>query len=93
MDMAKAKKNDHFNKKYTMSQLEKFEANSFIILLKGDLFSHGGKHIFSKSKAEQYYSDILNGLMDIYFNGDSQLDKEDAAACLFHLKILPFRMH
>jgi len=78
--------------KYTLEQVELAEATNYIILLGHDLFHYEGKYTFAKEDAEEFHEQIIGGLMEILENG-SPAEIEEAEVCLFHLKILPFRLH
>lgn len=78
--------------KYTPEQVADAEATNFVILLGHDLFSYEGKYTFIKEDAQLYHDQIIEGLLEIL---DSGTEKEiaEAEVCLFHLKILPFRLN
>jgi hypothetical protein len=78
--------------KYTPEQVMEAEATNFVILLGHDLFSYDGKYTFVKEDAEEYQEQIIGGLLEILENGNAK-EIEEAEVCLFHLKILPFRLH
>jgi hypothetical protein len=78
--------------KYTAQQVADAEAINFVILLGHDLFSYEGRYTFVKEDAELYQQQIMEGLIEILGSG-TEKEIEEAEVCLFHLKILPFRLN
>lgn len=79
-------------KNYSVEEIAQAEATNFVILLGHDLFNYEGKYVFIKEDAELYHEQIIGGLMEILESG-SPSEIQEAEVCLFHLKILPFRLH
>ncbi len=78
--------------KYSPEQIAVAESSMHVILLGDDFFSYNGKYTFTREKAEYYYNQVNDGLMEIMETG-TKTEKEEAMFCLFYLKIMPFRLH
>jgi hypothetical protein len=77
---------------YTEEEILATEKGIFVIQIGADLFSHNGKMGFTKDRAEQFYDNIVMGLEDLRENG-TDIEKEDAFACLCNLRIMPLKIH
>ena len=78
---------------YSEEDIAATELGTYVIQVGNDLFqAPNGKMAFSLDRAEMFYDDILGGLIAMKKEG-SDLEKEDAAACLLHLRIFPLRIH
>lgn len=78
---------------YTIEQIMAVEANKFVIQVGGDLLQNeSGKMAFSKERTEELFDQLLMSLNEMKESQDSQ-EREDALACLRHLRIWPLRIH
>lgn len=78
--------------KYSQEQIDVAEASQHVILLGSDFFSYEGRYTFSREKAEFYFNQVSDGLLEILETG-SKSEKEEAIFCLCFLRIMPFRLH
>lgn len=88
--MAKKKKNPYIS--LSLEQVADAEANYFVIQIGHELFSDNGKMSFKKTKAENIYFDLLEGIGDM-INSKDEIERQDAFAILCHFRILPLRVH
>lgn len=77
---------------YSVEDIFKAEASSYVIQVGVDLFDNNGQMIFSKKAAIMYYNKILNELMNVIDGGDDT-ERADAMRCLRTLHIMPLRIN
>lgn len=78
---------------YSEEDIAATEFGTFVIQVGDDFFTTpNGKMAFSLERAENFYEDILGGLMAMKKEG-TEVEKEDARKCLLLLRIFPLRIH
>ncbi len=69
------------------------EAGHYYIQIADGMFeSESGKLAFTKERAEDFYSQIWEGLREMRRNGNPE-EKEEALQCLLNFRIIPLRFH
>lgn len=80
-------------KQHSVEDVVKAETGNYYIQIGDGLFeSEQGKFSFSKDKAEAFFQQIMDGLIEMIKTG-SQEDKKEAMFCLMNFHILPLRFH
>lgn len=77
---------------YTLDEVMEVEAGNYFIQVGVDIFSHDGRMVFSRERAEFFFDKIFRDLTNMKKNGSKEV-LSDAEACLFFLKIVPMRLH
>lgn len=77
---------------YSVEDVFRAEACSYVIQVGVDLFDNDGQMIFSKKAAIMYYNKILNELMNVIDGGDDA-ERADAIRCLGTFRIMPLRIN
>lgn len=79
-------------KGFTVEQIEKVEACSFVIVLGNNFYDKDGNFVFSKQQAEKNYNKILSKMVEAIHYGNEK-EKSNALKCMAKFKILPLRVH
>ena len=80
-------------KQHSIEDVAKAETGNYYIQIGDGMFeSEQGKLAFSKERAEAFYEQIREGLVDMRSKG-SQEDKDEAMFCLMNFRIIPLRFH
>jgi hypothetical protein len=77
---------------YSVEEIAATEFGTYVIQVGDDLFAYNGKVGFSLKRAEEFYDNILAGLIHMKKNGN-ETEKEDAKKCMLLLRMFPFRVH
>lgn len=80
-------------RQHSVEDVIKAETGNYYIQIGDGMFeSEQGKLAFSKERAEAFYDQIREGLLDMQKKG-SQEDKDEAMFCLMNFRIIPLRFH
>lgn len=78
--------------KFSIEQVARAEAFTFIIQIGKELYSEGEFYAFTKDRIDYHAHVILTKLRDMIKNG-SQEEKTDALRNIWNFRILPLRIH
>lgn len=78
--------------KYSIEQIMRVEANTYVIQVGSDIFDDGGNFFFSKKAAAVLHNRILDNLLDVIDAGDDE-ERADAIKCMLSLQIMPLRIN
>jgi len=79
-------------KDYSIEDLMKLESNLFTIQVGEDFFSSDNSYTFTRKRAENYYSQIYNGLLDSLYSGNPE-EKVGAMSIFENFRMQPLRIH
>ena len=84
-------KNKNPYKGFTTEEVNRAEANSFVIRIGNDYYNKDGNFTFSLKQAEKYYEILLHNIL-ITIDEGTPKQKKAALACLAKLHIEPLRI-
>ena len=76
---------------YTLEEIRRSEANSFVIMIGNDFYNKNGDFTFTLAQAEKYYEILLENIL-ITLDEGTPKQKKAALSCLARLHILPLRL-
>ena len=89
--MSESKKSPY--RQHSVEEVVKTETGSYYIQIGDGMFeSEQGKLAFTKERAEAFFQQIMDGLVEMRKTG-SQEDKDEAMFCLMNFRIIPLRFH
>lgn len=77
---------------FTVEEIAKAEAGSYVIQLGGEFFDYQGNFTFTREAAERFYDELYTGLHEM-LNDQRKIDKSEVLTTLLNLRISPLRFH